>query len=519
MLEKYPWWTEYQKKLADEVEAFALQIAPRALELVWKREHPADLVKMVGEKGWFGVLVPEEYGGMGKNGGVTSSAIITEGLTSVGMLGGLFFSTQFGGVKQLSTFGTPEQKERWLTRVARGEVIGALGLTEPFVGSDAAGIKTTAVKDGDEWVINGKKRFITNTGVANLYFVYAKTSNDPKDIQGRRHLTAFVVERGTPGFSVERINELAVFDAVRNGTLNFNNVRVPEENIVGGVGGGWNVMTSGLNFERLMIAVCMVSAMREALRNALYFTERRVQFGQRTIDFESNQYKIADIIMRLKSTRLLCYYTAYQEDLGNNPIIEANAAKIMATELARECAIDALQVCGGDSFTKYYTVEQLLRDTKINEVGGGTNEVLRRLIVYIYRRLFSAEIPQPRRRIHKELRIPIPYFEPPGRKVPKSQATTPEAMEKLVLEALGEDYFVNPGLHMKREELMDDTGLSEEQLDETLLSLEEKGLVDLWRDRHGVIRLAKATYEGLNKAKPLDFYRWYPSWSREEERF
>ncbi len=517
MVEKYPWWTEYQKQLADDVIAFAQEVAPRAVEAVWRREHPADLVKKVGKKGWFGVLTPEEYGGMGKNGGVTSSSIITEGLTSVGMLGGLYFSTLFGGVKQLSTMGTPEQKERWLTRVARGEIIGALGLTEPFVGSDAAGIRTNAVKDGDEWVINGKKRFITNTGIAELYFVYTKTSMEPGDIKSRRHLTAFVVEKGTPGFKVEKINELAVFDAVRNGTLNFDNVRVPEENIVGGVGGGWGVMVNGLNFERLMIAVCMVAAIREALRNALYFTERRVQFGQRTIDFESNQYKIADIIMRLKSTRLLCYYTAYQEDMGNNPIIEANAAKIMATELARDSALDALQVCGGDAFTKYYTVEQLLRDTKINEIGGGSSEVLRRLIVYIYRRLFASEIRQPRRRIHKELRIPIPYFEPSE----KTQAASisPEKMEEAVIEALAEDYFVNPGLHMKREELMQDTDLNDEQLDETLLSLEEKKLVDLWRDRRGVIRLAKATYEGLNKGKPLEFYCWYPQWSKEEERF
>jgi alkylation response protein AidB-like acyl-CoA dehydrogenase len=485
---------------------------------MWKREHPVDLVKKVGEKGWFGVLVPEEYGGMGKNGGVTSSAIIIEGLTGIGTLVGTFLPTQFGGVKQLSTFGTPEQKERWLTKVARGEIIGALGLTEPFVGSDAAGVKTTAVKDGDEWVINGKKRFITNTGIANLYFVYTKTSTEPGDIQGRRHLTAFVVEKGTPGFKVERINELAVFDGVRNGTLNFDNVRVPEENIVGGVGGGWGVMTNGLNFERLMIALTMVSAIREALRNALYFTERRVQFGQRTMDFESNQYRIADIIMRLKSTRLLCYYAAYQEDLGNNPIIEANAAKIMATELARESALDALQICGGDSFTKYYSVEQLIRDSKINEVGGGTNEVLRRLIVYVYRRLFENEIRQPRRRIHKKFRIPIPYFESPGEKT-KAAPSTAEKMEKAVLETLAEDYFVNPGLHMKREELMEDTALNEDQLDETLLSLEEKKLVDLWRDRHGVIKLAKATYEGLNKAKPFEFYCWYPQWSKEEERF
>ncbi|MHA1607982.1 MAG: acyl-CoA dehydrogenase family protein [Candidatus Freyarchaeota archaeon] len=358
-MEKYPWWTEGQKRLADEVEDFADEVLPRVAEAVYLKEHPRDILRKIAEKGWFGVLVPEEYGGMGKNGGVTGCCIISEGLCKAGFIGGLFFSTMFGGVNQLVNFGTDEQKERWLPRVAKGELLGAIALTEPFVGSDAGGVMTRARREGDEYVINGKKRFVSNTGVADVYLVYARTSDDPADVQSRRHMTAFIVEKGTPGFSVEKVNELAVFDGVRNGVLDFNDVRVPAENVVGGEGNGWNVMINGLNFERLMIAVGVVAGMREAIRYSLFFTERRVQFGLRTIDFESNQYKIADMIIRYQTARLMTYYTAYLMDQGLDPSIESNVAKIYATEACREAAIDALQVAGGDAFTKFYPIEMV----------------------------------------------------------------------------------------------------------------------------------------------------------------
>ncbi|MHA1209666.1 MAG: acyl-CoA dehydrogenase family protein [Candidatus Freyarchaeota archaeon] len=516
-MEKYPWFTERQKQLTDEVEEFVDEITPRAYEATIKKEHPRDLIKMVADKGWFGALVPEEYGGMGKEVGITGCEIICEGLTQAGSIGGVYSATMFGGLEQICMFGTDEQKERWLPRFARGELLGAITLTEPFVGTDAAGIRTTAVKDGDEWVINGKKRFISNTGVADIYMLYAKTSNDPGDRAAYKHLTAFIVEKGTPGFTVERVNELAVFDGIRNGILDFDNVRVPAENVLAGEGNGWGVMTAGLNFERLTVATQIIAGIREALRYALFFTTRRVQFGRRTIDFESNQYKLADIIIALKTARLLTYYAAWMMDQGLNPVVEANAAKIYATEAATQAALNALQIIGGDSFTKYYPVERILMDAKILEVGAGTNEVLRRLLTAQARRIMADELKAPRRRIHKELRWPIPYYKP--EKAPKKHPTSLEEIEKAILEALADDYFVNPGLHMRREELMEDTGLDEEQLDEALVSLEEKKLVDLYRTRQGVIILAKATYEGLRKARPKEYYRWYPEWSKEDERF
>ncbi|MHA1580737.1 MAG: acyl-CoA dehydrogenase family protein [Candidatus Freyarchaeota archaeon] len=516
-MEKYPWFTERQKQLTDEVVEFVEEITPRAYEATIKKEHPSDLIKMVADKGWFGALVPEEYGGMGKDVGITGCEIICEGLTQAGSIGGVYSATMFGGLEQICMFGTDEQKERWLPRFARGELLGAITLTEPFVGTDAAGIRTTAVRDGDEWVINGKKRFITNTGVADIYMLYAKTSDEPGDRAAYKHLTAFIVEKGTPGFTVERVNELAVFEGIRNGILDFDNVKVPAENVLAGEGNGWGVMIAGLNFERLTIAAQIIAGIREALRYALFFTTRRVQFGRRTIDFESNQYKLADIIIALKTARLLTYYATWMMDQGPNPVVEASAAKIYATEAARQAALNALQIIGGDGFTKYYPVERILMDAKILEVGAGTNEVLRRLLTAQARRIMADELKAPRRRIHRELRWPIPYYKP--EKAPRKATASLEEMEEVILEALADDYFVNPGLHMRREELMEDTGLDEEQLDEALVSLEEKKLVDLYRTRQGVIILAKATYEGLRKARPKEYYRWYPEWSKEDERF
>ncbi|MHA1605726.1 MAG: acyl-CoA dehydrogenase family protein, partial [Candidatus Freyarchaeota archaeon] len=355
-MEKYPWFTERQKQLTDEVVEFVEEITPRAYEATIKKEHPSDLIKMVADKGWFGALVPEEYGGMGKDVGITGCEIICEGLTQAGSIGGVYSATMFGGLEQICMFGTDEQKERWLPRFARGELLGAITLTEPFVGTDAAGIRTTAVRDGDEWVINGKKRFITNTGVADIYMLYAKTSDEPGDRAAYKHLTAFIVEKGTPGFTVERVNELAVFEGIRNGILDFDNVKVPAENVLAGEGNGWGVMIAGLNFERLTIAAQIIAGIREALRYALFFTTRRVQFGRRTIDFESNQYKLADIIIALKTARLLTYYAIWMMDQGPNPVVEASAAKIYATEAARQAALNALQIIGGDGFTKYYPV-------------------------------------------------------------------------------------------------------------------------------------------------------------------
>jgi len=478
-LETFPWWTEKQKKLAEEVEDFVEENTPRAAEALWRFENPEDLIRKVGEKGWYGTLIPEEYGGMGGEVGVTGACIVAEGLARLGTIATIYSTTCFGGTHQLVRLGTEEQKEKWLPRIARGEQINALCLTEPFVGSDAAGVTTTAKRVDGGYVINGKKRFISTSGIADAYFVYVKTSDDPADRAAYKHLTA------------------------------------------GGEGMGWMCMISGLNLERCLIAVGLVAGMREALRYSYYMSQRRVQFGKRTIEFESNQYRIADMIIGYKTARLLTYHAASLIDQGLEPLIEANSAKIYATETARKIAEDALQVMGGDGFTKYYPVEALLRDAKLLEVGGGTNDVLRRLISGQGWRIMGDLLRPPRRRVHEELGIPVPYYRnPPPLELPtRAGASDPEAVEESILLALAEDYRVNPGLHMIREELKEDTGLDDDRLDEALLSLEEKKLVDIYRDRRGVFRLVKATYAGLERVRPIDYFRWYPDWIREDEVF
>jgi len=516
-VEKYFWWTDEQKRFADEVEEFSRENAHRMAEEIWTREVPQDLLEEVRKRGWFGALIPKEYDGMGL--GCTGSCLLVEELIDV--VGGLFTTTAFGGAHQILHSGTEEQKERWLPKIARGELIGAICLTEPLLGSDAAGVETTARREGDEYVINGKKRFTTNLGYADIYLVYTRTSDKPEDIKARRHLTAFIVEKGTPGFTIEKINELCVFDPpVLNGYLDFDEVRVPAANVIGGEGNAFmDVMVRGLNFERLLVSAQTLGGMRTSLINAVYVTKRRIQFGRRTIDFESNQFRIADMIMNLKLARLMTYYSAYLVDRGMDPFLETTLLKVFAAEALSKTASDAVQCMGGDGVTKFYPAEAVMRSVKMAEIGAGSSDVMRQLLARLATRyltgLMLEELEEPRRRIHPNLGVPVPVFAL-GQMKPKF---TSKDSEGKVLEALAEDYRVNPGLYMTREDLEEDTELTGEDLDKALVSLEAEGLVKLYRIRD-IIRLAKATYKGLKKAKPKQYYRWFPEWVKTEpERY
>src|SRR3972149_6656759 len=239
-MEPFPWWNPKQQHLMEDAKAFADASLPKGEEVFWTKKFPSELLKEVARKGWFGTVVPEKYGGL--NTGVTGTAIVAEELSRIGSaLGEAYSVSMFGGVEQLLAFGTGEQKQKWLPKIAKGEVIGAVCITEPFVGSDAAGIETTANQEGNHYVLNGKKRFITNAGLADIYVVYAKTSEKAEDKSKYQHLTAFLVEKGTRGFSVEKINELAGWIGLPNGFLDFNEVSVPASNIIGQEGAGGEV--------------------------------------------------------------------------------------------------------------------------------------------------------------------------------------------------------------------------------------------------------------------------------------
>jgi alkylation response protein AidB-like acyl-CoA dehydrogenase len=506
-MEPFSWWTDKQKNLMTDAKAFADENLPTGEEILWTRKFPKNLLNQVARKGWFGALIPEQYGGM--NAGVTGVAIVAEELSRVGSaLGEAYSVSMFGGVEQLLAFGTEDQKKKWLPRIARGEVIGAVCITEPFVGSDAAAIETTASKEHDHFLLNGKKRFITNAGLADIYVVYAKTSEKLEDKGKYQHLTAFLLEKGTKGFSVEKINELSGWVGLPNGILDFNDVKVPTVNTIGKEGEGWKVMMAGLNFERTVYSAGMLGPIRESIRYAATYAQRRMQFGRPTIDIPTNQFKIADMLAGLHTARLLVYHAAHLLDEHKDAMVEAAAAKLFTSETYEKLISDAIQVMGGDGWTRFYPVESYLRDAKVNQIGAGTNDIMRLVIFRGGMKALGRDLRMPGRQMHEKLRVP-------------TSATKPllklEPNENNVLKALAEDYQVNPGLFMSREDLKERLKSPDDQrLDQLLVALEERSLIRLHRDSHGTIALAKATYKGLREAGPLENYKWYPDWLSKE---
>jgi len=502
MVETYLWWNGKQKKLAEEAKKFADENLHRGEEIAWTKEFPADLIQEVAKRGWFGAPIPEKYGGTET--GVTGCCIVAEELARIcSALTGAYSVTMFGGVEQLLKFGNEAQRQRWLPQIAKGK-LGAICITEPSIGSDVAGIETTAVRQGDVYILNGKKRFITNAGVAGIYCVYAKTSEKPEDKAKYAHLSAFIVEKGIKGFTVEKINELGGWVGLPNGYLSFDDVELPAENRLGAEGEGWKVVVDGLNFERNLFAASMLGPMREALKYAVGHAQRRLQFGEPTIEFQATQFKIADMLARLRTARLLTYYAAYLMDMKVDAVTEATLAKLYASEEYERLMIDAQQVMGGDGWTRFYPLETFMRDAKVNQLGAGTSEVMRMVLYRQGIRTMADDLKMPHRHIHPKLGVPVSTTKPTAIK---------EINENTVLEMLAEDYRVNPGLYMNRSDMKERlASVTDEQLNQILTALETKGLIKLFRDKRGNIALAKATYKGLKQAKPPEYYQWYPEW-------
>jgi len=503
----YPWWTDEQKAFAEEVHAFVRELMPRDAESRWKREFPWDIFEKIGERGFTGAGVPREYGGLGL--GATGACIAAEAFSRMPGPGRVFIGNMLGGLRQIIEFGSEEQKKRFLPRIARGEM-GAIVITEPVAGTDAAAIEMTARREGDVYLLNGKKRYIVSAGVAQRYMVYARTSDNPEDRKRYRHLTAFVVEKGSPGFSVEKINEIIGFENIQNGALDFKDVPVPMDQVLGEEGQGWSIMTAGLNFERTLICAQTAAWMGELLRNAVPYAERRVQFGRPTISFVNNQFKIADMVSRVKISRLLTYYTAYLWDLGWDITLESNVAKVYNCEGAVAASLDAIQVMGGDGLTPFYPVSAIYGVSKVENIAGGTMEACRMVIQRAAMKQMAEDLKMCRRVIHEELGVPVPAATEPE----KARSIDEEDLLKL----LAEDYRANPGLHMSREDIKTYFDVDDKDLDRVLVDLEGKGYVRLVRDKKG-IALAKASYEGLGRAFPLDYYKWFPSWIDEGRVF
>ncbi|MFX1588586.1 MAG: acyl-CoA dehydrogenase family protein [Promethearchaeota archaeon] len=509
MSESFFWWNERQIEAYNDVRQFVDEYYEEAEKYFWNTKFPWPLVKKVAEKGYFGAGVPKEYGGLEL--GATGSCIVAEQLGRLYAVGHVFTVSMLAGLEQILRFADEEQKQNWLPKIASGEELGALCITEPFAGSDAANIFTTAEKDGDEWIINGKKRFITGAGVSDRYFIYAKTSEEPGDRKQYGHLTSFVVEKGRPGFSLEKVNALIGFDNVPNGYLDFNNVRIPDENRIGAVGKGWNVMMAGLNFERLIGAAVFSGLFEDLVSLLFYFTRRRVQFNKTTNQFPGIQNEIADIISKAKIARLFSYYCAKMLDDGKEPMIEASISKMINTEYVRDVGLKAIQVLGGDGLTKFLPVERILREAKIGEIVAGTNEV-QKMIIY----RFSAMLPQYNKAIrlrwNDDVNAPIISKK-------DSKFNGLDVNGENILKVISHDYKVNPGLYMTPDDVREDIGGSRSEIRKIFESLIEKKLIVAHRDRQNKIVLVKATYKGLQKAFPKEYYQWFPEWYEDSDKF
>jgi len=504
-MEYFPWWNEAQKKLAEEVKQFTDEVLiPMCEKDALKKAYPWQALKEIGKKGYFGAQIPARYGGKAEEWGVTGACIILEELSRAGEVSAPVSTTMIGGVHQILHDGTEEQRRKWLPRLAKGELLGSITMTEPFAGSDISGIETMAVCDGDNYIINGKKRYQTCAAAADIYMTYVRTSDKPEDIAKYRHLTALVIEKGTKGFTVERVNDLVGLDGIYNVYMDYDNARVPVSNRIGEEGQGWAVMMSGLNVERICNAAGPMGAMREGIRYAVQHLQRRVQFGRPTGDIATNQFKVSDMIWRLKIARILTYYAAYCCDLGRDVPVEAAIAKMFNTDMGLMSAIDAVQLMGGNGVTRLYPVERLFRDAKLSQIAAGTSEVLKLLIYRQGLRELMPDLRVPYRMLDEETQVPVPAGKLPAKKK-ISRAED-------VLKVLAEDYRVNPGLYMTITDLKDLLEVNDSDLAVYASSLERDGLATIYKDRKGNPVMMRATYRGLAAANPPAYYRHIPSW-------
>jgi alkylation response protein AidB-like acyl-CoA dehydrogenase len=369
--------TEEQEQLQKEVRAFAeREVAPHVSEWDEKSEFPHTVVKKLGEMGLLGVIFPEDLGGAGM--GYVEYVLAIEELSRVdGSVGIIVAAHNSLCTNHIMLAGNDEQRRRWIPLLASGEWLGAWGLTEPGSGSDAGGARTTAVKKGDKWVLNGSKTFITNGSYANCAVVLAVTD---KEKGTRGGISAFVVERGTPGFrSGKKENKLGL-RASDTAELIFENCEIPEENLVGKLGEGFRDAMRVLDGGRISIAALSLGMGRGALDAAIKYSQERKQFGKSISEFQAIQFKIADMATELDAAWLLTMRAAQMKDKGQKVTLESAMAKLYASEAACRICDEGVQIHGGYGFIKDYPAEKFYRDVRLCPIGEGTSEIQRMVI-------------------------------------------------------------------------------------------------------------------------------------------
>jgi short/branched chain acyl-CoA dehydrogenase len=371
--------TQEQQEFRAAVRKFAEEvIAPRAEEMDRLEELPLDIVKQMGELGLFGLPFPEEYGGQGSD--FLTFCLAVEELARVDSSIAITLEAAVGlGANPIFRFGTEEQKQRWLIPMCRGEILGAFGLTEPGGGSDAGATRTTARLEGDEWVINGSKAFITNAGteISELVTITAVTGDEP---DGHKEISTIIVPNGTPGFEVGRSYRKVGWRASDTHELAFSDCRVPEENLVGERGKGYAQFLQTLDDGRIAVAALSVGLAQGCLEASIGYAAERQAFGRPIGSFQALQFKIADMRVAVDTARLAAYRAAWLRDQVRPYKAEAAVAKLYASEIAVTCAREAVQIHGAYGFMEEFPVARFYRDSKVLEIGEGTNEIMRLLI-------------------------------------------------------------------------------------------------------------------------------------------
>ena len=364
--------TEEQLEMQAMFRDFAeKEVAPIAIEIDEEHKFPEENVAKMQELGFFGIPFDEEYGGIGLD--TLTYVLCVEELSKACASTGVIVSAHTSlGADCINKFGNEEQKEKFLVPLASGEKLGAFALTEPDAGTDASGQKTVAVKDGDEYVLNGSKIFITNAGYADTYVVFAMTDKT----QGTKGISAFIVEKGTPGFDFGSKEDKMGIKASSTMELVFRDCRIPAANLLGEEGKGFKYAMQTLDGGRIGIAAQALGIAEGALNKAIKYVKEREQFGRPIAKFQNTQFKLAEMAIDIESARHLVYKAATLKDAGESYTVAAAEAKLKAARVAMDVTTKAVQLFGGYGYSKEYEVERMMRDAKITEIYEGTSEVM-----------------------------------------------------------------------------------------------------------------------------------------------
>ena len=355
------------------------EVKPLAQEVDETEQFPRGTVEKMAKNGFLGIPVPKEYGGQGCD--PLTYAMCVEELSKVCGTTGVIVSAHTSlCCDPIQTYGTEEQKQKYLVPLAKGEKLGAFGLTEPGAGTDAQGQQTKAVLDGDEWVLNGSKIFITNGKEADIYVIFAVTGIIEKRGKKVKEISAFIVEKGTPGFTFGTKEKKMGIRGSATYELIFTDCRIPKENLLGAQGKGFGITMHTLDGGRIGIAAQALGIAEGALESTIAYVQERKQFGRSIAAFQNTQFQIADMATKVEAAKMLVYKAAMAKATQKVYSLEAAMAKLYAAEVAMEVTTKAVQLHGGYGYTREYDVERMMRDAKITEIYEGTSEVQRMVI-------------------------------------------------------------------------------------------------------------------------------------------